>query len=146
MNYIEVKKDLFTMPKEYALAHCIASDAVMGAGIAVEFNKRYPHMKQDIQLGKYEVSSVVGFKEEKTGNQEIINLITKKKSYNKPTRVDFNQTLEMLKIYVENNNIKKLAIPRIGSGLDKLNWHVTSKQIKHLFRDADIEIVVCIWR
>lgn len=30
-----INRDLFTMPEEYFLAHCISSDAKMGAGIAV---------------------------------------------------------------------------------------------------------------
>lgn len=33
----EVEGDLFTATKEYALAHCVASDLKMGAGIAVAF-------------------------------------------------------------------------------------------------------------
>ncbi|WP_243644230.1 hypothetical protein [Paenibacillus pinisoli] len=41
MEFIEIKKDLFSMADEYFLAHCISSDAKMGAGIAVEFRKRF---------------------------------------------------------------------------------------------------------
>lgn len=33
----EVEGDLFTASKDYALAHCVASDLKMGAGIAVAF-------------------------------------------------------------------------------------------------------------
>lgn len=39
MEFTEIKKDLFTMDDAYCLAHCISSDAKMGAGIAVEFKK-----------------------------------------------------------------------------------------------------------
>jgi len=41
MEITEIKKDLFTMPQEYYLAHCISADAKMGAGIAVQFRKRF---------------------------------------------------------------------------------------------------------
>lgn len=33
----EVEGDLFTASKDYSLAHCVASDLKMGAGIAVAF-------------------------------------------------------------------------------------------------------------
>jgi hypothetical protein len=33
----EVDGDLFTAPKEYSLAHCVATDMRMGSGIAVSF-------------------------------------------------------------------------------------------------------------
>lgn len=33
----EIEGDLFNASKDYALAHCVASDLRMGAGIAVQF-------------------------------------------------------------------------------------------------------------
>jgi len=33
----EVEGDLFTAPKEWSLAHCVATDMRMGSGIAVSF-------------------------------------------------------------------------------------------------------------
>ncbi len=41
MSLKEIKQNLFTAPIDYALAHCVAKDFLMGAGIAVEFKKRY---------------------------------------------------------------------------------------------------------
>ena len=41
MTIKEIKKDLFTMPNDYALAHCISADFALGAGIAKEFDKRF---------------------------------------------------------------------------------------------------------
>jgi hypothetical protein len=36
----EVTGDLFEAPKEFSLAHCVASDMRMGSGIAVNFRYR----------------------------------------------------------------------------------------------------------
>jgi hypothetical protein len=36
----EVDGDLFEAPKEYSLAHCVATDMRMGSGIAVNFRYR----------------------------------------------------------------------------------------------------------
>ena len=40
MTFTEVHQDLFTVPKDYALVHCISADYALGAGIAREFAKR----------------------------------------------------------------------------------------------------------
>ena len=40
MEYKEIKGNLFDAPKDAYLVHCISADFALGAGIAVEFNKR----------------------------------------------------------------------------------------------------------
>ena len=42
MEFREEKRDLFSVPDDYYLAHCISADFAMGKGIAVEFNRRFP--------------------------------------------------------------------------------------------------------
>lgn len=34
-------------------------------------------------------------------------------------------------------------MPVIGCGLDRLNWNDVSEQIKDVFADMDVEILVC---
>lgn len=41
MTFTEKNMDLFSVPNDYYLAHCISADFALGAGIAVEFNKRF---------------------------------------------------------------------------------------------------------
>ena len=41
------------------------------------------------------------------------------------------------------NNITKIAMPRIASGLDKLNWLNIKNIIFEIFGDTDIEILIC---
>ena len=38
---------------------------------------------------------------------------------------------------------KKIAMPVIGCGLDRLDWSKVSDIIKDVFSDTDIEILVC---
>ena len=42
-----------------------------------------------------------------------------------------------------NKNIKKLVMPKIGCGLDRLSWDKVEPMIQEIFKDLDIEIVVC---
>lgn len=48
MIYKEENRDLFVVPEDYYLAHCISADFGMGKGIVVEFNKRFD-MKRRLQ-------------------------------------------------------------------------------------------------
>lgn len=37
-------------------------------------------------------------------------------------------------------------MPKIGCGLDKLEWDKVEEIIKETFKDCDIDILVCDWR
>lgn len=44
--YKEKRGDLFSAPNKYTFIHCISSDYKMGAGIAVQFEKRFKLRKE----------------------------------------------------------------------------------------------------
>ena len=46
MEFREEKRDLFSVPNDYYLAHCISADFAMGKGIVVEFNRRFDMKNQ----------------------------------------------------------------------------------------------------
>lgn len=152
MTIKEVKKDLFTMPDDYALAHCISADFALGAGIAKEFDKRFNCRKRlfDLEDGDNDVGYwdngthgyciPIGICE----NPVILNLVTKRNYWNKPTLITIKNALIKMKKDCEILDIYKLAMPRIGCGLDKQNWHDVKSLIKEVFGDTDIEIVVCV--
>ena len=60
MIYKEEVRDLFSVPEDYYLAHCISADFGMGKGIAVEFVKRFDTRNQlyDLICEGFEFSSV----------------------------------------------------------------------------------------
>ena len=54
------------------------------------------------------------------------------------------QTMNKYKREIEKNkNIKKLVMPKIGCGLDRLSWCKVEPMVQEIFKDLDIEIVVC---
>ncbi len=73
----------------------------------------------------------------------VLNLITKKKYYHKPTYQSMLEAITMMKVVCKANNIKKIAMPQIGCGLDQLEWGKVSKIILDVFSGTDIEILVC---
>ena len=145
MIYNEEKCDLFSVSEDYYLAHCISADFGMGKGIVVEFNKRFG-MKKKLQI-KYpdyinEWQSR-GYKGDCILEGHVLNLITKERYFHKPTYQSMRLALEVMKKICEEEEIRKIAMPIIGCGLDKLTWDKVSEIIKDLFLDTDIEILVC---
>lgn len=130
-----VKGDLFTANNEYYLAHCISADYAMGAGIAKPMNKKYNLRKALYRIGdnKFPDCILVG---------RVFNLVTKKVYYNKPTYASLTHSLKLMKEIIKNENIKKIAMPKIGSGLDRLQWAKVEETIKTIFKGMDIEIKV----
>ena len=145
MTFTEIKKDLFTMSDDYYLAHCISADFKMGAGIAVLFNKHFD--MKNILTQKYP-KYYDDFINHRIGGDcilegRVLNIITKEHYFQKPTIITMMIALVKLKTVCLENNIKKIAMPTIGCGLDGLKWDIVSKTIQDTFKNTDIEIVVC---
>lgn len=145
MRTFEIEKqDLFTVPEDYALVHCISSDFALGAGIAKEFQKRYKtkdELRERCPDYKWHGGDCLG-----TGTKDtriVFNLVTKKNYWDKPTYKDLTDALTELREMCELGGYKKLAMPKIGCGLDKLTWPAVSSTIRQVFDYADIDILVC---
>lgn len=144
----EEQLDLFTVPTDYILVRCISADFAMGAGIAKEFARRGVKARlqrdyqdiEDIEVGDCLVSDATGWRAE-------FNLVTKEKYWQKPTYETMRMALEDTKSLYEElmsyENVK-LAMPRIGCGLDRLQWDKVKAIIEEVFADTDIEILVCV--
>lgn len=145
MKFTVEQRDLFTVPEDYYLVQCISADLKMGKGIAVQFNERYdiknklmakfPHGFLDVDGCYQNIACLL--------EGRVLNLITKANYFNKPTYYTMEGALFFLREECQVNNIKKIAMPLIGCGLDKLEWEKVEELIKKTFKDEDIEILVC---
>ena len=145
MIYKEEIRDLFSVPDDYCLAHCISADFAMGKGIVVEFNRRFD-MKRILQR-KYP-GYIDQYVKCKIGGDcilegRILNLITKERYFHKPTLASMNTALQKMKDICEREHINKIAMPTIGAGLDRLEWGDVAAQIKTVFENTEIEILIC---
>lgn len=140
MKYIQQQQDLFTVDfSKYIPVHCIASDCAMGAGIAVPMAQKF-HLRSLTSLSPETLKhpTCVLF-------HKVYNLITKKHSSGKPTMRALEMALQHMKVQIQRNETKYIVMPQIGSGLDRLSWPEIREYIKDLFKDVDVEILVCIW-
>lgn len=139
---IEIHGDLFRAEGVYGLripnihiVHCVSSDYVLGAGIAKEIERRY-QVRTPLKIhgrGVYPDCLVVN---------NIINMVTKDKCWNKPRIEDFDMALRMVSSYCVANGITQLIMPRIGCGLDKLNWSTNKELINKYLVDVGINVRV----
>lgn len=145
MVYNEKIMDLFSVPDEYYLAHCISADFGMGKGIVIEFNNRF-NMKRKLK-SKYPNYLKEYSEENRCGDcildGRVLNLITKERYYQKPTYKSLEQSLQAMKNICLHRKVQKIAMPMIGCGLDKLEWDRVSQIIKNIFGDTDMEILIC---
>lgn len=145
MIYKEEVRDLFLVPEDYYLAHCISADFGMGKGIVVEFNKRYD-MKNRLTkkypnyLAKWQREGYLG---DCILEGNTFNLITKERYWNKPTYDSLETSLISMGLICVQKGIKKVAMPTIGAGLDRLDFEKVKEIIFEVFKNVDIEILVC---
>lgn len=145
MQYSETVKDLFTVPKDYMLCQCISADFAMGKGIALQFN-HYFNIKK-ILRAKYKSYVQVWDSQNPHGNclmeGRVFNLITKRNYWEKPTYETLGKALTVMKTMILLTNKRKIAMPKIACGLDGLQWDRVRRIIKEIFKDTDVEILVC---
>ena len=137
-------------PSEDIYVHCISADWKLGKGIAKTFRDKFPFLnltekakeefKDLFTVGScFILTDTLG-----TGSPYVANLITKEKYWMKPTYESLRESLESLKREVVNRgDVKRLLMPRIASGLDRLNWIKVLDIIIDVFKDVDdLDIII----
>ena len=145
MIFQEINGDLFFAPQGFSFAHCISKDKALGAGIAKIFRSRFPDMIKKMNSDELVVGKAYGYTvlDNKNNYQRnVINLVTKDKYFQKPSYESFEASIYSLKTLIVSHNIRNLAIPRLGCGLDKLEWERVSYIIQGVFHDVDVNILV----
>lgn len=143
MTITEIKKNLFEVPQGYYLAHCISGDYALGAGIAKTFDEVY-NMRYKLHrffpIPEGERYANVG---ETLLVDNVFNLVTKQLCWHKPTYESVHDTLVQMRDMCESLFITKLAMPKIASGLDRLDWDQVRYLIEDVFEETDIDILIC---
>lgn len=138
--FSEVQGDLLSAPHGWALVHCISADYALGAGVAKQIDEQYGMKEKLWQI--YDAWDYKSMGPAALPVMDVYNLITKEKCYEKPTLKTLEEALIDLRRLIENDGINKLAMPRIGCGLDRLNWEDVRQLILDVFRDTRVTILV----
>lgn len=142
MTYKEIYGNLFDLPDDCILAHCISADFALGAGIAAQFTAKGV---RDELFSKYAANIWVNEGYCLMTNNtpfKVANLVTKEKCYYKPTLKSVAEALISFRDQLTEFPVK-IGMPCIGSGLDRLKWEDVKDIVKSVFEDVDCEIIVC---
>lgn len=137
-SVIHKKGDLFSCDECDSLAHCVSKDLRMGKGIATLFKQKFQGLSE-LKLQAKDVGDVAVLQR---GRRFVYYLITKQRYFDKPTYQTLEQSLQAMKAHCVTNNVKSLSMPRIGCGLDKLQWPQVEEVLNKVFRDTGIVITV----
>ncbi len=118
--FTQVYGDLFKVQNDVSLAHCVSADIKMNKGIASIFKKKFLHIDELLKY-KPQIGRCYYLNDRK---RKIFDLITKQNYYDKPIIVNnysiLEESLRHLKRLCHHLVIQKLAMPKIGCGLDQL--------------------------
>jgi len=131
-----------------ALVNAVNTVGVMGKGIALMFKERFPSnyrlyaaacKRKELTPGRMFVTELPG----PSGPRWIINFPTKA-HWRNPSKLQWIQSgLQDLKRVIQEKGIKSIALPALGSGNGKLNWHDVRPLIEASLGDLpDVEIIV----
>lgn len=135
----ETPGNLFDYEGECALAHCISADFAFDAGVGQFFQSRYS-TRDDLRrrFPHYQWQGHGDCLISNDGN--VINLVTKNKVYEKPTLANMREALVSMREVCLERGITKIAMPRIGSGIDGLDWQEVKNIIVDVFMGFEINI------
>ena len=133
--------DLFKKPNpDASLAHCVSRDLKLGKGIAKLFREKFSRI-QELANQKADIGEIAILK---VGPKFVYNLVTKAKYSDKPTYESLRKSLVAMKEHAVKHQVKNIAMPKIGCGLDMLEWNAVRTLIKNVFLDTPIKIDVYI--
>lgn len=134
--------DLFTSSCE-ALVNTVNTQGVMGAGIALEFKRRFPRMfvdyKRACQNGTLKPGTVMSVR---IDGVWVVNFATKDHWRDDSCLEWVEQGLGNLRHWIRSTQPGSIAIPPLGCGLGGLNWKDVRPMIERHLGDLEIRILV----
>jgi len=144
-NVIETAGDIFEdVPDDMALGHSVAEDLEMSAGVAVEFKRRFGQVDLLLSMGRRVGQVAVLPVARKDGSvRYVFYIITKKRSRGtRPNLSDFAAAVNNLADACTLLGVKQIALPRIGTMKDRLQWSDVRRIICAAFAGRETEVYI----
>jgi O-acetyl-ADP-ribose deacetylase (regulator of RNase III) len=133
-----------------AIAHGVAANDPMSQGLAKALHERYPAMHKDFHHWCRQQHPKLGsaFLWSGAGHVRLINLLTQEGGYahgSKPggaSTSSVNHALHALKKVIADEGLESVALPRLATGVGRLDWKDVRPLIRNQLADVDAEIYV----
>ena len=131
------------------VAHCVSSDFEMGIGVAKVLADLEPEMRDELRHEFPRKRNKSDFKPTVVSYKGTIwHLVTKYRYFDKPTVTEVKATLillrDFMRLHFGDAVVKKISMPMIASGADKIPWDITKALLEEIF-EGD-EFVITIYR
>lgn len=141
MTFTMVTGDLFQLGLP-ALGHGCNCTGAMGAGIAVEFRRRFPEMYEEYrelcQKGEFQLGDI--FVWEAPG-VVVYNLATQPIPRPSATLEAIDTSIRAALADAAGRGLPRLGVPRIGAGLGGLKWADVAEVLANAGEDSPVELV-----
>ena len=124
-----------------SIGHCISVDARMSKGFAQFLSERVPRLRRTCRRANLHKYQVFPFWDS-SSRRYSYNLVTKERYSDKPDLQTLATTLESMQSHATMHGVSTIAIPKIGCGLDQMNWQDVVKLLRDIFTYSDVQIVV----
>ena len=124
-----------------SIGHCISADAQMSKSFAQFLSERVPRLWRTCRRANLLKDQAFTFWDSSSGRY-IYNLVTKEKCSDKLDLQTLATTLQNMQAHATVREISSIVTPKIGCGLDQMNWQDVVKLLRKMFAYSDIQIVV----
>ncbi len=139
----------YLLDSEDSVATSVSQDFAMAVGIPKEFREKFGHVQflfnQRCQVGEVAVLPERMIEGTSEGPREVYYLITKMRYFKKPEYDDVERCMVEMQKLATSIGVKRISIPRIGCGMDKLSWRRVYAIIDAAFKESDITITVYLF-
>lgn len=143
MPTVFTKGDIFATPGLRAYAHGCNCAGGMGAGIAIEFKRRWPRMFEEYATrcadGRFGLGDVFAWSEE---DLTIYNLGTQLHWRKKAQIPALATALARMVELASHASVERIGLPRIGAGLGGLDWTRVKKVLADVGEKTGVTLVV----
>lgn len=143
MPVLLTKGDLFAAADIHAYGHGCNCAGAMGAGVALEFKKRWPRMFDEYaercKAGRFSLGDVFTWTE---GDATVYNLGTQEHWKKKAQLPALSMALRKMVELAAHAGIAKIGLPRIGAGLGGLDWMRVKRVLAEVGAETTVTLVV----
>ncbi|XP_073842045.1 terminal ADP-ribose protein glycohydrolase 2 [Musca autumnalis] len=135
-RFTEQRGSNVSAPDNCAVVHTISADFAMCPGLGVQFNCKSSRSTEQLRQDKH-TGNVAVLKDQ---NRYVYNLVTKERNHERGTYVALFYALIATRDHMRKNAVTKLAIPRLGCGIDRLDWLRVRDILEIVFSEDAVEI------
>lgn len=145
---IEFRKGDIFLSGAQVLVNPVNCMGVSGKGLALEFAKRFPVNQKiyrdycDEGVAGHMVPGALLLCREVKKNAVIFNVATKN-HWKDPSKIEWIiSCLDAIVFHTKHFNIRSIAIPALGCGNGKLEWHKIKRIMEDMLQDLNTDVYI----